>query len=139
MPSSAAAQRRSAATLRVARMTPAVTAPSPTTVAATGIVPSAKGLLRATGSLPKGFHRIRHYGLLANGNRADNLAKARKLLAVPPPAVEPEPEPVSADQPRALARPCPCCGSRMLVIEVFARGHEPRHRPTPLVVRIDTS
>ena len=42
--------------------------------------------------LPKGFHRIRHYGLLANGNRAENVAKARELLAVPAPAGEPEPE-----------------------------------------------
>jgi hypothetical protein len=32
--------------------------------------------------VPKGFHRIRHYGLLANGNRAANIAHARKLLAV---------------------------------------------------------
>ena len=35
--------------------------------------------------LPKGFHRIRHYGLLASGNRADNIARARELLAVPTP------------------------------------------------------
>src|SRR5712691_5824531 len=33
--------------------------------------------------LPKGFHRIRHYGLLANGHRAENIAHARKLLAMP--------------------------------------------------------
>ena len=33
--------------------------------------------------LPKGLHRIRHYGLFANGNRAANTARARKLLAVP--------------------------------------------------------
>lgn len=33
--------------------------------------------------LPKGFHRIRHYGLRANGSRADNVAKARALLNVP--------------------------------------------------------
>jgi hypothetical protein len=88
--------------------------------------------------LPKGFHRIRHYGLLANGNRTDNVAKARELLAVPAPAVEPEPKPV-ADEPKVHARPCPCCGGRMFVIEVFARGCEPRHRPTAIVIRIDTS
>ena len=35
--------------------------------------------------LPQGFHRIRHYGLFANGNRAANIARARELLAVPPP------------------------------------------------------
>ena len=36
--------------------------------------------------LPKGFHRIRHYGLFANGNRAANIARARELLAMPAPA-----------------------------------------------------
>jgi len=90
--------------------------------------------------LPKGFHRIRHYGLLANGSRADNVAKARELLAVPTPANEPEPEPVAGDGPQVHARPCPCCGGRMLIIEVFARGCEPSWRsraPTP--IRIDTS
>ena len=40
--------------------------------------------------LPKGFHRIRHYGLLANGNRADNIARVRELLAMAPRAKEPE-------------------------------------------------
>jgi hypothetical protein len=89
--------------------------------------------------LPKGFHRIRHYGLFANGNRADNVAKARELLAVPAPAVAP-PEPATVDNaPRIHPRPCPCCGSAMLVIEVFARGQTPHHRPTPVVIRIDTS
>jgi len=89
--------------------------------------------------LPKGFHRIRHYGLLANGQRADNLAKARELLAVPAPVMEPEPTDTTADAPAVLPRPCPCCGGRMLVIEVFARGCQPRTRPTAIVIRIDTS
>ena len=93
---------------------------------------------------PKGFYRIRHYGLFANGNRAANLAMARALLGVR------QPEPASPetstpnqppDQPRVLPRPCPCCGGRMIIIEVFARGSTPRHRPTALlpVIRIDTS
>ena len=90
--------------------------------------------------LPKGFHRIRHYGLLANGNRAANIAHARELLAMPPkqPATAKAAEP---DEPSVLPRPCPCCGGRMLIIETFARGCEPQHRPSPapLVVRIDTS
>ena len=34
-----------------------------------------------------------------------------------------------AGEPRAEPRPCPCCGGRMLVIEIFARGCEPKHRP----------
>jgi hypothetical protein len=82
--------------------------------------------------LPKGFHRIRHYGLLANGNRAANIAKARELLAVPIPTIEPErDEAADPDQPSATAYPCPCCGGRMIVIEVFEAGITPRHRPTP--------
>ena len=92
--------------------------------------------------LPKGFHRIRHYGLFANGNRAANIARARELLGAAPRIVEPEEEKAAApDEPRVLPCPCPRCGGRMIVIEVFARGCEPRHRPTPAPtpIRIDTS
>ena len=60
--------------------------------------------------LPTGFHRIRHYGLLASGVKADNLALARKLLDVAPPAPEPEPpRPIRLHplrRARAVARPC---------------------------------
>jgi hypothetical protein len=73
--------------------------------------------------LPRGFHRIRHYGLLAGASRKDNLARARRLLAVPPPA-----EAVS-DEPIDVRPPCPCCGGRMIVIEVFARWRQPRAPP----------
>ena len=91
--------------------------------------------------LPKSFHRIRHYGLLANGNRAEAIAKARELLAVAPP---PEPEPTAAanpNEPRALRCPCPCCGGRMVVIETFEAGTMPSNRPSPapIAIRIDTS
>jgi len=89
--------------------------------------------------LPKGFHRIRYYGLLANGNRAENVAKARDLLGVPAPAREPEQESTKDDAPRVHSRACPCCGARMIVIEEFARGCEPRWRPTPAPITIDTS
>ena len=52
---------------------------------------------------PKGFHRIRHYGLLANGNRAANVVRAKELLDVPTPEVEPEaPEPASSDEAKVL-------------------------------------
>jgi hypothetical protein len=88
--------------------------------------------------LPKGFHRIRHYGLLASANRAANIAHARELLAVPSRPKEPK-APAAADEPRVLPRPCPCCGGRMIVIETFERGCEPKHRPTPAPFRIDTS
>jgi hypothetical protein len=88
--------------------------------------------------LPKGFHRIRHYGLLASTNRAENIATARALLNVVPPAADPQvPPDITADTPRVLACPCPRCGARMIVIEVFARGCEPKWRPMPS--RIDTS
>ncbi len=89
--------------------------------------------------LPKGFHRIRHYGLLANGNRPRNIAHARQLLALPARPKEPETPEAALEQPRALPRPCPCCGRRM-IIETFARGCEPKYRPTPpAAIRIDTS
>jgi hypothetical protein len=92
--------------------------------------------------LPKGFHRIRHYGLFANGNRAENVALARKLLAMPPSESEPDTRlSFEPDQPRTLPKPCPCCGGRMIIIETFARGCEPKRQPTPAPaeIRIDTS
>jgi hypothetical protein len=86
--------------------------------------------------LPQGFHRIRHYGLLASGTRANNIARARELLA----ASEPEGQPTEAavDQSKL---DCPCCGGRMIIIEVFERGTTPRYRPTgpTNVIRLDTS
>jgi Putative transposase/Transposase zinc-binding domain len=91
--------------------------------------------------LPKGFHRIRHYGLLSSGRRAENIAHARELLAVPAPAKQPEPPKAAIDEPRVLPQPCPCCGSRMIIIEAFAPGCQPHHRPsaTTVAIRIDTS
>jgi hypothetical protein len=88
--------------------------------------------------LPKGFHRIRHYGLFASGNRAANIARARQLLGTAPPVAEHEEHKAAAsDESRVLPCPCPRCGGQMIVIEVFARGCEPTYRPTP--IRIDTS
>ena len=86
--------------------------------------------------LPTGFHRIRHYGLFANGARSANLAKLRALLQPPqpPPAAHDEPEP-----PIPAPRPCPCCGGRMRLIEVFERGMAPLSVPARPVIRIDTS
>jgi putative transposase/transposase-like zinc-binding protein len=91
--------------------------------------------------LPSGFHRIRHYGLLASGSRADNIARARQLLGVP----KPHSEKADADAPdgnqTALTQRCPCCGGRMMIIETFERGCSPRYRPTAsmVAIRIDTS
>jgi hypothetical protein len=86
--------------------------------------------------LPKGLHRIRHYGLFAKGSCADNIARARELLA----AAKPEGEPAAATLEHSKPT-CPCCGGRMIVIEVFARGATPRHQPTAptIIVRVDTS
>jgi Putative transposase/Transposase zinc-binding domain len=88
--------------------------------------------------LPNGFHRIRHYGLLASGAKADNLVLARKLLAIAPPV--PEPEDAACEPPTAL-KPCPCCGSAMRIIEVFEAGEPAPHSSAamPAVIRIDTS
>jgi Putative transposase/Transposase zinc-binding domain len=92
--------------------------------------------------LPKSFHRIRHYGLLANGQRAANIARARKLLAMPAQAKPSAPTNSTApEELRVLPRPCPCCGGRMIVIEIFEPGCAPRNRanPMPPMIRIDTS
>ena len=82
--------------------------------------------------LPKGFHRIRHYGLFANGNRATNIARARALLSVHAPTNDEADnvEDANPDETRILNLPCPCCGGRMIIIEVFAAGMEPKHRPS---------
>jgi predicted Zn-ribbon and HTH transcriptional regulator len=90
--------------------------------------------------LPQGFHRIRHYGLLASATRAGNIARARRLLDVP--AAQPEAGDTNCTQTNELlAHPCPCCGGRMVIIEIFQRGSSPRTRPAAAtaVIRIDTS
>ncbi len=92
--------------------------------------------------LPTGLHRIRHYGLLANGSRAANVGRARELLGASPPATNPEkPDEAEASEPSSLSYPCPCCGGRMLIIETFERGGMPRYRPTAPIaaITIDTS
>ena len=81
--------------------------------------------------LPKGFHRIRHYGLFAGTAKVETIAKARELLLVS------EPEDRADDRAVAAStKPCPCCGGRMIVIEIFQAGCQPQQAPT---ARIDTS
>lgn len=75
--------------------------------------------------LPRGFHRIRHYGLLASGARKVSLVLARELLNVAPPAPAND-QAVGSDDFRP---PCSCCGGRMIVIEVFERRQQPRGPP----------
>jgi hypothetical protein len=79
--------------------------------------------------LPHGFHRIRHYGLFANGARADNLARARELLNVTAPQDKTEPITETDDRMERLKQPCPCCGGPMIIIETFEPGHRPRAPP----------
>ena len=89
--------------------------------------------------LPKGFHRIRHYGLFANTGRAAHIARLRELLSFAPPTeISATP---SQDQPaETVLPPCPCCGGRMIVIEFFERGMQPRYRqPSVTIIGIDTS
>ena len=90
--------------------------------------------------LPKGFHRIRHYGLFANTSRAANLARLRELLGSPPPPAEKAASP-SQDQPaETVLPPCPCCGGRMIVVEFFERGMQPRYQPpSAAMIWFDTS
>ncbi len=76
--------------------------------------------------LPRGFHRIRHYGLLAGSTHKDSLALARKLLAVAPPANDD-----ATEGPLDVRPPCPCCGGHMIVIETFERWRLPRAPPSP--------
>jgi hypothetical protein len=81
--------------------------------------------------LPKGFHRIRHYGLLASPGCKANIAHARELIAAPTPELAPPAANAAAD-PDATSdhRPlCPCCGGHMMIVEVFGRGGAPRGPP----------
>jgi predicted Zn-ribbon and HTH transcriptional regulator len=87
--------------------------------------------------LPTGFHRIRHYGLFANGGRAENLARLRELLDLPTTQDDQDDtEPAAeTDQPASLSFPCPCCGGSMIVIDTFEPGCPPRAPPTSTASR----
>ena len=92
--------------------------------------------------LPSGFHRIRHYGLLANGGRADNLAQARQLLGVVGQQRGTDTA-ANDNEAQTLAPPCPRCGGPMIIIETLIPsllipslskdepGHPPRAPPPP--------
>ena len=86
--------------------------------------------------LPSGFHRIRHYGLLANAARVAKLARARQLLAAPLSPLIAVPvssgEPAAEDRLSAYAPRCPCCGVLLVIVERFERGHAPRAPPLPV-------
>ena len=83
--------------------------------------------------LPKRFHRIRHYGLFANGARAENITRARELLKMA--AADREPASTNTDD-LVHSHRCPCCGGRMIIVETFERGTTPRTRPAALALTI---
>jgi hypothetical protein len=81
--------------------------------------------------LPKGFHRIRHYGLLASATCKASIARARELIAAPLPPMD---TPAEHDEAHLAATeyrpPCPCCGGRMIIVESFERTGTPRAPPS---------
>jgi len=83
--------------------------------------------------LPKRFHRIRHYGLFANGARAENITRARELLKMA--AADREPASTNTDD-LVHSHRCPCCGGRMIIVETFECGTTPRTRPAALALTI---
>jgi hypothetical protein len=105
---------------------------------AAGYINAASGLPVVLGSfgarcvLPSGFHRIRHYGLLANAGRKNNIATVRKLLhpLAPMPKVQADPE--QTHTPNRSVPPtfvCRHCGAPMIIIETFARAQHIRAPP----------
>jgi putative transposase/transposase-like zinc-binding protein len=82
--------------------------------------------------LPDGFHRIRHYGLLANVGRRENLARVRNLLAASSPRVATKQhEELALSGVVSPTFVCPCCGAAMIVIETLARIPAIRAPPVP--------
>lgn len=81
--------------------------------------------------LPNGFHRIRHYGLLASSTRKVNITMNRALLCVQRPEHATAPETEAEVIPLTLREPCPCCGGPMRIIEIFQRGQKPMSRAPP--------
>jgi len=78
-------------------------------------------------TVPDGFHRIRHYGFLANGQRAARLAACRMMLAAQVPEAGGRAEPMAKIAP--APRPCPCCGRPMITIAVWYHGQAPPRGP----------
>jgi hypothetical protein len=82
--------------------------------------------------LPRGQHRIRHYGFYGNGNRAANIARIRLLLGaktsdhqhINEGSINDAGEPL-----RTLALPCPCCGGQLVIIDTIAPAQHPRAPP----------
>ena len=101
--------------------------------------------IRLIQRLPGGFHRIRHYGLLANSGRRDNLKRARELLlektddgdAIENSVIDnPASETNEMPEPLRPTYVCPDCGSAMVTIECFERGQQPRAPPPARIIRL---
>jgi hypothetical protein len=75
--------------------------------------------------LPGGFHRIRHYGLLANGSHKASLALVRELLHTEPAQAATDEE-LNSDSPPFI---CRHCGHAMIVVQTFARSQAIRAPP----------
>jgi hypothetical protein len=81
--------------------------------------------------LPDGFHRIRHYGLFANGHRAEKLDLCRRLLGASLSLADPDD--TDPEQPGGgQSHPCPCCGGRMTIIEIIECSQPSRPHPRKL-------
>ena len=81
--------------------------------------------------LPGGFHRIRHFGLIANNGRKEKLALARELLNVVPTVAVTETNGDGAiDGPVRPVFVCAHCGAQMIVLESFVRGQSIRAPPS---------
>jgi hypothetical protein len=80
--------------------------------------------------MPKGFHRIRHYGLFANAQRNDNLKRARTLLNVKAIESKQTGQNAEAATPEKCSFTCRHCGSPMIVIEILLPQHAPRAPPS---------
>jgi hypothetical protein len=85
--------------------------------------------LRSTGTDP---HR-------ASAGCKANIVRAKELIAAPMPQLDP-PAPQDTTDPDVATTdhrpPCPCCGGRMIIVEVFARGGAPRGPPSSAGSRI---
>ncbi len=84
--------------------------------------------------LPRGQHRIRHYGFYGNGNRAANIARVRLLLG----AKTSDHQHINegsindaGEPPRTLALPCPCCGGQLIIFDTIEPAQHPRAPPKP--------
>ena len=83
--------------------------------------------------LPRGQHRIRHYGFFGNGNRAASIARIRQLLGAKMSDQDHANDDSLGDAdepPRVLALPCPCCGGQLIIIETITPERQPRAPPT---------